>query len=154
MGAHAHTTIEAANQGKRYIPYRPENPSRGPLVEPPTDPLYIVIVEGDCMKPVLNDGEMAVIENRLPDPGEVGVIFFNDGQQPLVKRIETLILNSTHHPESEVTQLVYFSQINPERLYSLSADRISGYHTVTGTLDPDGVLHPLNPTWGQADGCE
>ena len=96
---------------------------------------YATQLIGDCLEPVINDGDRIVAaQGAHPKNGDYVVLWFKDHETPHVKRAvmmppkELMKLS----PKSEVMPIIVVEQINPPRTYSTTLDKIEGLHLVIG----------------------
>ncbi len=59
------------------------------------------------------DGQIVIVEDALPKPGDLVVLWLRDVEQPVVKVLSKEIIGFPHHPRSEVVCGVYVEQIEP-----------------------------------------
>ena len=119
---------------------------RPDFIEPPNVPKYALIAEGDCLAPTFQNGALVVIEDCLPDVGDIAVIYFKDGRQPIMKYLVWPLINfppSLHEHANLGMASIRVKQINPEILYHIKPDDVAAIHTVTGECDKAGNFIPL-----------
>ncbi len=84
-----------------------------------------LVIRGDCLSPRARDGQVAIVEPMLPEPGEMAAFWFKGRSQPVVKILHTpLQYGFPAHPESEVFLAIEAEQLNPPKRYFTAADKL------------------------------
>jgi len=92
---------------------------------------YVVTVRGDCLSPVVRDGEVISGEPVLPDSGELACFYFKGQETGAVKRLMTNLHRMFPvHPESEVVICVQSAQFNPPKRYQAWGNKLDAIHRV------------------------
>jgi hypothetical protein len=82
-------------------------------------------VVGNCLSPRAENGQIAIVEPVLPEPGDMAVFWFKGQKTPVVKILVTPLRSFfPAHPQSEVVLIVQAEQLNPPKRYSVEADKI------------------------------
>jgi len=101
---------------------------------PVDDPLaYALIVDGDCLSPLIQDGDFAVV-SPLADVVEGTIVAFSflDGRQGSIKRLT--YLPPKPHPDSEIEELIRVEMDNPPKTFFLSRSVLDKMHAVVGVV--------------------
>lgn len=96
--------------------------------------------DGDCLNPRVRDGQMILVEpGRLPQPGELMVLWIKGNPGPIVKILSKEIFGYPLHPESNVVPAVYFEQLNPPKRYQVFIDKVECIARVHSVYDREKV---------------
>jgi hypothetical protein len=79
---------------------------------------------GDCLAPRACEGQVVVVESRLPEPGDLAVFWLKGGTMPIVKVLRSPIHGYPFHPESECIPIINVEQLNPPQRFSIRLDKI------------------------------
>lgn len=122
--------------------------------------LYGQRIVGDCMAPLVRDGDTVVCDPAADyGAGDLVVLYFRDGDgsRAIIKRLSMSVWEKVWplklHPDNELLSLVCFEQITPGRQYNLRGDCILGIHkviakaTTDGKLIEDGFLERVEEHW-------
>ena len=102
---------------------------------------YAVQIEGNCLSPILNDGDKILASETAPLlVGDPVVVFPTGGHQPLVKILQTEIepWMMKLSPKSEVMPLVFLGTLNPPKGLMIGVDKIEAIHGVLGFVSASG----------------
>lgn len=109
-------------------------PPIGFVACPIDDPLaYGLIVEGDCLHPLIQDGDFAIV-SPLADVVEGTIVAFSflDGRQGSIKRLAHL--PPKPHPDDEIEELIRVEMDNPPKTFFLSRSVLDKMHAVVGVV--------------------
>lgn len=115
---------------------------------PTADPdAYIVIVDGNCLAPLLQHDDKVVLSPATKLLGGMIARIWprKEGQRPTLKRLETVPPPGGFppaHPEDEIAHGLVVSQQNPPRRFWLDAAHISAVHAAVGRIR-GGSYQPL-----------
>jgi hypothetical protein len=79
---------------------------------------------GNCLAPRAVDGQIVVVESKLPEPGDLAVFWFKGQAMPAVKILCSPIVGYPLHPESECIPIIEAEQLNPPKRYCVGLDKI------------------------------
>jgi phage repressor protein C with HTH and peptisase S24 domain len=114
----------------RHVPAPPGLHERG----------YLVAVNGDCLEPVVHNGEVIAVEPVLPKAGELACFFFKGQDNGSVKRLLNDVSGFPVHPDSTVVQLIRVQQLNPPKCFHCTADQVEAIHRVVQVRRDDQWL--------------
>jgi hypothetical protein len=80
-------------------------------------------IDGDCLHPRARHGQLAIVENKLPEPGDLAVFWFKEHERPIVKVLRHKIYGWPHNPRSNVTMPIEFDQFNPPKRMNQTGGR-------------------------------
>lgn len=89
----------------------------------PADAIALRIA-GDCLAPRARSGQIAFVEPRLPEVGDMAAFWFKVGGEPVIKILCTPIYHYPHNANNEIIQIVEAEQLNPPLRYSAGMDQI------------------------------
>jgi hypothetical protein len=89
----------------------------------PADAFGLTLV-GDCLKPLARSGQVAVVTEGLPQPGELVVLWPKGGSRPQLKILRSPIVGWPPHPDSAVVPTVEVATLNPPRSYWFWLDQV------------------------------
>lgn len=107
--------------------------------------VFAMRLSGDCLSPLLNDGDEVVFERAgRPEAGELCIFIMRPelvrpgGMQCIVKRLAMAIppyvtFPWQENPRSEVHALVVAEQLNPPRQYMMKCESLLGVHRFVRT---------------------
>lgn len=109
-----------------------------PFIHPDEMPgVYALTGYGDCMRPLIADGEVLVFSKTAsPQPGDVVSVIFTQeaGQRSrvpgLIKRLAL--------PLPPLAGLIVVDQINPPRRYAIPSTDVLAVHRCMGVGESDG----------------
>lgn len=106
---------------------------------------YGLTIEGTCLQPKINDGDLIVVSPRARiSGGDFVVIWIAGHPRPLVKRIVGTV-PKPYAPGSDVQPCMRAEQLNPYRTYLFPVDKIRAVHKVIGWTDPAKLVEPPAP---------
>jgi hypothetical protein len=124
-------------------------PTPAPLVDFEAFPdVFALTLNGDCLQPLIYDTSSAVIQKSAPYAvGDIVCVWFKpeflrpDQPQAWLKRLRMAIppwvrFPYREHPQSEITAIAMFEQLNPVRRYSVPCSHIAAIHRVIGICPP------------------
>jgi len=136
----------AAKGAKRYSTPKADPAFLHPASLPDKFALRVV---GDCLAPLIKEGDAVVVDKQLPyAAGDLVVIFMRPelvkpGELGIyVKRIVMNMMQGVTfpyvaHPDSNVIPVIIVEQDNPRRQYTITADRILAIHRCLGAAGAD-----------------
>jgi hypothetical protein len=123
-----------------------------PLVDVDTFPdVYGMLLEGDCLEPLLPNGAQVVIQkSAVYAVGDIVCVwwkpeFVKPGMyQCWIKRLTMAIpplvkFPYNDHPKSEVKALAMFEQLNPQRGYGVTCEHIHAIHKAVAYAPPSNA---------------
>jgi hypothetical protein len=81
-------------------------------------------ISGNCLAPRARDGQFAIVESKLPKPGDLAVFWFKGHLMPTIKILSGPIIGYPLHPESECIPIIQVEQLNPPQRYEVRLDKI------------------------------
>jgi hypothetical protein len=107
---------------------------------------YALQVDGGCLAPIFNDGDMVVAAPDAPWIPGLPIVIYREGQQPWVNILEMAPPPSMMQVAegSEAIPVVLVRILNPPRLIGLRVTGIEALHGVIGVVRPDGAFEPLS----------
>jgi hypothetical protein len=109
-------------------------------------------VSGDCLSPRVRDGQLVIVEPRLPVSGDIAAIWLKGEPMPAIKILRTEILGFPHNPKSDCITSINVEQLNPPERFTFWADRvecIARVHSVVRKSFADARAF----TTGRRPGC-
>ena len=104
---------------------------------------YGAPLHGDCLEPVMCDGDMALVSpTELPDVGDLVVLYHVKGGTPWLKRLVMAPLVPVGlplHPDSDVVPMVAVEMLNPPKQFMFGSDQLRAMHKVVGLIRKDEV---------------
>jgi hypothetical protein len=97
-------------------------------------------ISGNCLAPRAGNGQIVVVESKLPDPGDMAVFWFKGQHMPAVKILCSRIIGYPLHPESECVPIIQMEQLNPPQRYAVRLDKIECIARVHSVLPACVVL--------------
>ncbi len=108
--------------------------------------IYALRLEGDCMHPTIQDGQLAVLSPLAPiEPGDFVGVFFKDRLHDF-RNCNVIIKRLVMAPwqgyqfgipiKGEVTPLMIIEQLNPIKRYRVDCCDVLAVHKVLGTYEP------------------
>ncbi len=100
-------------------------------------------VAGDCLAPEVNDGDVVVLDSKVPKPGELAVIWFK-GAAPIIKYlVSDLTFFYPYNPKSEIVLRAIVRQTNPMKQLAFELnDRVECIASVR-TVFPADTFHTV-----------
>jgi len=118
---------------------------RRTIAVPVHDPeAYAIICEGNCLAPLIRDGETVVLSpSTKVEKAMIVVMNFKDGRQSKIKRLAD---DPPRPPQAadEVEFLWMLEMDNPRRPFFVLQEDVESVHAVAGVLR-DGKWLPLIP---------
>ena len=102
---------------------------------------YGMQLDGDCLSPILNDGDTILASETAPRlVGQPVIVYPTGGHQPVVKILDTEIepWMMKLSPKSELMPLIFLSTLNPRRQIMIAVDKIEAIHGVLGFVSASG----------------
>jgi hypothetical protein len=136
---------------RRFKAYR-ANPDIGHVSRSQDMPLGVfgLRVAGACLAPRLMDGQIVIVEPRLPTPGDLAVVWVKGQSMPVIKILRTEIIGFPHHPQSELVSSIDMEQLSPPGRLSIWADKvdcIARVHSIIagGSKEPGKAVPTVRP---------
>lgn len=109
--------------------------------EDPGPGCFVVVLDGDCLEPLVFHGAQALVAPAMPiRAGDLVLLWPKQtGQQPKVKRVVTCPTTGweTWHPDSEVEPVIIVEQLKPPRQFAIRTTLLSAIQRVALTFSPD-----------------
>lgn len=106
--------------------------------------LYGLTVDGTCLAPVINDGDLIIASPTAPIADGDYVVIWGASERPLVKRIVGA-LPRPYAPGSDVQPCLRAEQLNPPKKYLFPVDRIRAVHRVIGWAGAASLIELAAP---------
>ena len=94
-----------------------------------------LVITGHCLEPKVRDGQVVIVEQGLPKPGELAVVWAKGWEIPQVKILAREIVGFPHHPANNCVHGIELEQLNPPRRLKIWADRVERNMRVHAVVD-------------------